>query len=72
VELSILESGHFDLLIPNELLLGKKLDSLIEFLLFWEKLYKLQFSHMCNEVNMCNEVKMVSCLIFFILLLYET
>ena len=66
VELSRLESGHFDLLIPKELLVGKKLHPLIQFLLFWEKMYKLQSYHMCDEV------KMVSCLIFFILSQYKT
>ena len=55
VQMSMLEGRNFDMFIPKELLVAKKLHSLIEFLLFQEKLYKLQFYHMCDEV------KMVSC-----------
>ena len=66
LELLRLESEHFDLFIPNELLVGERVYPLIEFLLCWEKLYKLQFSHMCDEV------KMTSCLIFSILPMYKT
>jgi len=46
------------LFIPNELLVGKKLHPLIEFLLFWDKLIHYIY----------NEVKLVSYLLFFILL----
>ena len=66
VQLSMLEGRNFNMFISKELLVPKKLHSLIEFLLFQEELYKLQFYHMCDEVQM------VSCLIFFILTLYKT
>ena len=50
--MSRLESEHVDLFIPNELLVGKKLHSLIALLLFLKKLKALQFFHLQSSVKL--------------------
>ena len=50
--MSRLESEHVDLLIPNELLVGKKLHPLIALLFFLEKLKALQFFHLRSAVKL--------------------
>ena len=61
-----LELLRHDLFIPNELLVGKQLYTLIALLLFFEKLKALQFFHLQKEV------KLSHCLDSFFLPLYKT